>query len=248
MRNYLIGAALAACVTIAGTALAFDDVRGGIGFGEGDARYLKLAGGGALTGSMTAATGNETIFTGVTSTNKASSGNDTVVQWTHTDTASPGTSRVFSLINPAYGSEVFGISPGSGSVKSVIYAGTVELSTSAGSIDIRPNLFLANQAFYIGAGASNKIVDIRTSPFAIGDGTYVTAVGGLTLGTGSLLTEGPTEHQGPTYFAHKTSDPCTGGTPWKPGAFFWNATAKELCYCDGSSADLRAKDSSTACF
>jgi hypothetical protein len=31
-------------------------------------------------------------------------------------------------------------------------------------------------------------------------------------------------------------------------AIFWNATAKELCYCDGSSADLKVKDASTACF
>jgi len=42
-----------------------------------------------------------------------------------------------------------------------------------------------------------------------------------------------------------TADPC--GT-LAEGALFYNTTADEFCYCDGSSVDLRIKDSTTACF
>jgi len=40
------------------------------------------------------------------------------------------------------------------------------------------------------------------------------------------------------------SDPCTAA---REGAIFYNTTANEICFCDGSN-DLRIKDASTACF
>lgn len=70
-------------------------------------------------------------------------------------------------------------------------------------------------------------------------------VGGFNIGSGS----GPVEIGTASGFkpAGVTSDPCTGAA-FPPGSLFWNATSSELCYCDGSSADLRVKDASTACF
>ncbi len=41
-----------------------------------------------------------------------------------------------------------------------------------------------------------------------------------------------------------TSDPCSSSIE---GAIFYNSTANELCFCDGSN-DLRVKDATTACF
>lgn len=44
-----------------------------------------------------------------------------------------------------------------------------------------------------------------------------------------------------------TEDPCTA-SPFGVGSVFWNTTSGYLCYCDGSSADLKVSDESTACF
>lgn len=60
----------------------------------------------------------------------------------------------------------------------------------------------------------------------------LTVAGTADSGTGVLIT------------GHMTSDPCNAG---REGAIFWNDSAKELCYCDGTN-DLRVKDATTACF
>jgi hypothetical protein len=47
--------------------------------------------------------------------------------------------------------------------------------------------------------------------------------------------------------AQVTSDPCNDAG-YGPGSQFYNATSNYMCFCDGSSDDLKMNDNSTACF
>jgi hypothetical protein len=195
MRKYIIGAMLAVSLTIAGSAWAWDDMAQGYGTSTLDTLYCKLTGC-AITGSMVAATGNQALVTIDSATNKAA-GDDTILQLYSTDTLSPGTSRAISYGWKTGGNwvEYFGVGIGTGSVKSIVYAGKLELTSSAGSLELGPQYAVSNIASYWQVGGTG--LDVRNSAFSVGDGTYSAAL--ITPGTGTLLAEGAAEFQSGAY-------------------------------------------------
>jgi hypothetical protein len=44
-----------------------------------------------------------------------------------------------------------------------------------------------------------------------------------------------------------TADPCKA-TGYGVGSMFYNATSNYMCFCDGSTDDIKMNDNSTACF
>jgi len=267
MRKYLAGALLAAIVAVAGSAWAWDDMAGGYGTATLDGLYCKLAGcsmtgaidldgqalldggtwslgAGRVSTVLNAATGDQIAAHIRYTTNKASSGDDYGLKISMTDTASPGTSY------PLY--VVVGTAP----KLQMDNAGNVNFGNSISAGPIGDSSIVTIGKTYIQAastlGANFRIfgpsasywTSFLTSPVAIGDNVYVPAY--VTPAAGVLLVETAIESQGPVYFAKKTSDPCTGGGQWKPGARFQN-TSYQLCYCDGTSQDLKEVDGS-ACF
>lgn len=108
--------------------------------------------------------------------------------------------------------------------------------------------------------AANDLVVIRAASAQSGDLLDMQNSSGTTLAkfasTGALTSAGLSSTgaiSGTTITATglvklkaATSDPCAvaGG----PGTIFFNATASVMCYCDGSSQDLKVDGTSSACF